>query len=375
MSLRNFAEPVTLVRSPTLTKGMSRVSVNGSRPESRICGSGEGIAPRRQVLYRLRDRVDVGWRRAAAAADDVDEVFVGELPKLTRHLLRRFVIEPERVGQPRIRVGADQRVGDGGDFGEMLAHRLGAERAIEADRNRPRMPDRMPERGRRLPGERAPGTVGDGAGNHDRQTHAALVKNVFAGEDRGLGVQRVKNGLDQNEIGAAVDEADDLLRIGVAEFVEGHRAVAGIVDVRRHRGRAVGRSERAGDEAGPAVDPFRLQGGAAGEPRAVAIELVDAVLHAVVGLRDTGRGKGVGFEYVGAGQRIFVVNVLDRLRLGEGQKVVVALLMAVAARKPFAAEFRLLKAKPLDLGAHGAVDDEDALRRFGEQQGGAVRRT
>ncbi len=42
ISLRNRAEPVTLVRSPTLTNGISAVSVNGSRPESRISGSTTG---------------------------------------------------------------------------------------------------------------------------------------------------------------------------------------------------------------------------------------------------------------------------------------------------------------------------------------------
>ena len=42
ISLRNLAEPVTLVRSPTLTKRMSDVSVNGSSPDSRRRGSISG---------------------------------------------------------------------------------------------------------------------------------------------------------------------------------------------------------------------------------------------------------------------------------------------------------------------------------------------
>jgi hypothetical protein len=41
-SFLNLAEPVTLVRSPTLTNGMSLVSVNGSRPERRIRGAISG---------------------------------------------------------------------------------------------------------------------------------------------------------------------------------------------------------------------------------------------------------------------------------------------------------------------------------------------
>ena len=47
--MRNFAEPVTLVRSPTLTNGISAVSVKASSPESRsrgaICGTVRGVLP------------------------------------------------------------------------------------------------------------------------------------------------------------------------------------------------------------------------------------------------------------------------------------------------------------------------------------------
>ena len=43
ISLRNLAEPVTLVRSPTLTNGISAVSVNGSSPERRSSGAMSGI--------------------------------------------------------------------------------------------------------------------------------------------------------------------------------------------------------------------------------------------------------------------------------------------------------------------------------------------
>ena len=49
MSLRNLAEPVTFVRSPTFTKGISGVRTKGSRPESRIrrgtSGIGRGALP------------------------------------------------------------------------------------------------------------------------------------------------------------------------------------------------------------------------------------------------------------------------------------------------------------------------------------------
>ena len=107
----------------------------------------------------------------------------------------------------------------------------------------------------------------------------------------------------------------------------------------------------------------RLERRAAREPGAVAVEFVHHLLHAVIGLRDRRRGKGVGLQNVGAGHRIGEVDVLDRLRLGEGQKIVVALEMAFAAVEAVAAEMALLEAEVLDLRPHRAVENEDALAR------------
>ena len=44
ISLRNLAEPVTLVRSPTLMKGISSVLVKGSNPDRRMSGAASGMA-------------------------------------------------------------------------------------------------------------------------------------------------------------------------------------------------------------------------------------------------------------------------------------------------------------------------------------------
>ena len=74
-------------------------------------------------------------------------------------------------------------------------------------------------------------------------------KTFLDGEDRRLGVEGVEDRLDQQQVGAAVDQAARLLGIGRAQLVEGDVAEAGIVDVRRDRRGAVGRPERAGDEA------------------------------------------------------------------------------------------------------------------------------
>ena len=180
------------------------------------------------------------------------------------------------------------------------------------------MADRMPERSRRLAGKGAARAVGDGARDHQRHLKAALGEGLEAGEDRGLGVQRVENRLDEENIRAAVDETLDLLAIGDAELVEADRAETRIVDVGRKRRGSVGRPQRASDETAPSVRLLRLDRRTPRQSRPVAIELVDLILHPIVGLRDRGRREGVGLENVRARERISQMDVFDRLRLGQG---------------------------------------------------------
>jgi hypothetical protein len=133
------------------------------------------------------DRADVVRRRAAAAADNVDETgLLANSSEHAGHEFRALVIEPEFVRQTSVRIGADQRVGDLRDFRDMRAHFLRAERAIETDRERPRMRNRIPERCRRLAGQRAARAIRDRAGNHDRQPLAALLEQFSRREDAAL---------------------------------------------------------------------------------------------------------------------------------------------------------------------------------------------
>ena len=117
----------------------------------------------------------------------------------------------------------------------------------------PGVPHRIPERLRQLARQQAAGFVGDGAGDHHGHVDAALFGDFGDRVERRLGVQRVEDGLDQQQIGAAVEQALDLLAIGRAQIVEGDGAEAGVGDVGRDRGGAVGRADGAGDKARLAV--------------------------------------------------------------------------------------------------------------------------
>ena len=74
-------------------------------------------------------------RRTAAAADDVDEARIGEFAEMARHVFRALVVMAKLVRQTGVRIGADERVADPCQFGDMGAHLRPAERAVQSDRN------------------------------------------------------------------------------------------------------------------------------------------------------------------------------------------------------------------------------------------------
>ena len=247
------------------------------------------------------------------------------------------------------------------------------------------MAQRVPERLRGLPGERAPGGVGDRAGDHHRQPRADGLEHVVDGEQRGLGVEGVEDGLDHQDVGAAFDQAVRGLAIGLGEFIERGRPEAGAIHVRAQRGGAAGGPEHADHESRfrrvacldrIAFDPRQA--------RALAIEFAHQVLEAVVGQRNAGRIEGVGLDQVRAGFQVLAVDVADDVRPGQCQQVVVAALvvrLATAARamrmafcreqhvvtpgEALAAVVGFLQSVALDHGAHRAVDDQDAVVQRG----------
>ena len=98
-----------------------------------------GQGARRQPGHGAGDRTDVVGGGAAAAADQVQQAILGEAAQGGGHLFRRFVVLAEGVGQARVGVRADVTVGDLREGLHVRAHRLGAQRAVQADRQRARM--------------------------------------------------------------------------------------------------------------------------------------------------------------------------------------------------------------------------------------------
>ena len=94
------------------------------------------------------------------------------------------------------------------------------------------MGHRMPKGLRGLARQRAPRRVGDGAGNYHREPHLLLVEEFENGVDCRLAVQGVEDGLDQQNINAAIDQAAGRLRVGLDQLIETDIAEAWILDIR-----------------------------------------------------------------------------------------------------------------------------------------------
>ena len=111
------------------------------------CGSISGGTARRQARDGLGDRPDVGRRRAAAAADDVDAGRRGRSRRGRWAIVSGvLVVAAELVGQAGVRVGETGSVGDPRQLRDVRPELPRAERAVQADGDRPGVRDRCPER-------------------------------------------------------------------------------------------------------------------------------------------------------------------------------------------------------------------------------------
>ena len=359
-----FHEPPELGRAgdirPLTDDDETRLGANQERLET-----GESRQPRRlghstrwQALDRPRDRASVLGRGAAAAADDVHEAVLGKRAEEPARVGRLLVVQAERVGEPRVRMAGDVSRRNAGQALEERTHLRRAERAVDADDERLRMFHRDPERVGSLPREVPPALVD----RREREPQRQLRRGDRGGHDRGLRVQRVEDGLDQQEVDASVAERADLLLVCRLHRVEGHGSVRGVVDLRRQRERDVQRAYRSGHEPrllGRAPAPLVRSG--ASQPRARKAHLGGEALERVVGLPDRGRGEGVRRRDVGARLEVRVVDPGDDLGRGQVQQVRIAFDIPRVFTEALAAVLLFREPAAVDEDAPGPVEDEDPL--------------
>ncbi len=148
----------------------------------------------------------------------------------------------------------------------------------------------------------------------------------------------------------------------MGDFVEGDGAVAGVVNVGREREGFVGGTDGACDPDFAAGVAGVGVGGVAREPCGGAVEFGDPVLEVVVGLRDTCAVEGVGLDDVRTGFEVGAVDTGDDVWAGDDEQVVVAFKVGgMCSKLRVIAEVFLAELVLLDHGAHGPVEDDDAL--------------
>ena len=244
----------------------------------------------------------------------------GELAEHARPCLRALVVAAELVGQAGIGMGATRTPARcaraPATYGRSC---FGAERAVEPDRERPRV---------RAPSSRTPRWSGRTACGRDasvmvpeimtgRRTPSRSKKSSMA-KMRRLGVERVEDRLDQEQVGAALDQRLGALGVGSDQLVEGDGAEARVVHIGRDRRGAVGGPEHAGDEARPAGlraprtrPPPRAR---AARPRSSARAPATPCRSRPCAIG--GRVEGVRLEDVGAGLEVARVDAADDVRAG-----------------------------------------------------------
>ena len=194
--------------------GCRSSSVKGSRPESRSSGSICGIARGATPSHGLGDRANVIGRRAAAAADDVDEPGSRELADERGHVFRALVI----VGRihwagrrwDRRRHACRRRATISSICGRISLAPSAQLKPIENGRA---WRSECQKASRRLARQRAAGEIGDRARDHDRQARPTSSNASSMRHDGGLGVQRVEDRFDQQHVRAAFDQAERRLLV------------------------------------------------------------------------------------------------------------------------------------------------------------------
>ena len=171
-------------------------------------------------------------RGAAAAADHVEEARLRPFLNLGRHGVGIKVVLAESVRQTGVRVRGHVAFGNARQFLDVLAQFVRAEGAVQAEGQSVGVAQGIVERFGRLAGERTPGGVGDGAGNHDRQVNAQRFKLFFHRKDCRFGVQGIEDRFNQNQVATALHQRFGGFAIGRHQLIESHVTVSRVVDIR-----------------------------------------------------------------------------------------------------------------------------------------------
>ena len=186
------------------------------------------------------------------------------------------------------------------------------------------MTHRVPESFDRLSGQDTSRCIGHCAGHHHGQTLATGLEDFFDCKNSRLGVQRIKNRFNQNQVDTTIEQAVELLGVGRTQFLKGHITRTGIVDIRRDRGGFRLRAQGTRNKA-RTLKRTELITRDTCQACGLQIQLISELGQIIVTLGNRGRTKGVGFYDIGTGLEIPFVNRLNDVRTHDRQQFIVAL--------------------------------------------------
>ena len=305
-------------------------------------GAGRGWAVRPREA--LGEHADVVGRRAAAAADDAHAVAVDEVDERLGEVLGALgkIVSPSGpwIGMPGVGHAGDRHGRELAEEADRVAHVLRAGRAVQPDRVDVERLERR-QHGGDVGAQQHLAAVGQQRDVRlDGDLAAGLLHRLAGAEDRGLDLEDVLRGLDEDEVDAALDEPEGLLGEAVGERAEGDLAERRVVG----GGQVARRADRAGDEV-------LLAGGLARDLGAAEVDLVRVLAQApLVELQPAGLERG-GLQRGGAGVDERLVHQLDDVGPVEDERLVRAAGQLVVLLER---EIELLEG-----GAHAALEDDD----------------
>ena len=304
---------------------------------------------------RVRDLADVFGCGAAATADQRQSVFGDE----ARQRLGQFIWLQRIFGavgtqhrQPRI---GHHRHGCAGmlrQVAQVLAHLGGAGGAVQSDHVHAERLDRRQRRADLAAQQHGAGGFHRDVGDH-RDVTAELGHRPVRSQHRGLQLQQVLAGLDEDRVRAAFEHAEGGLGVRVTD----HRVLG--VAQRRQLGARAHRAQH----VPPAIRRAHLVSDPPRDRGTSLREITDPVGDVIVAEVRQVTAERVGLDRVGAGLEVGAVDGLDHIRAGVVEDLVAALEVVEVVEREIGR---------LQLSAHGAVAHHDPLRQ-GVEQIGVVR--
>src|SRR5581483_3552831 len=178
--------------------------------------------------------------------------------------------------------------------------------------------------------------------NRDRQALACLAHRVKHADQSGFGLEQVLARFHQQHVYSTLDESAGLLFITGGHVVESNMT---------ERGQLGSGTDRAGDKARLPIAGELLRN-LFGDLRGRYVNLANLVLQIIFGEHHAGSPEGVGLQDVTADVEKAGVDVFDNVGTAEHEDLVAAFVAPEIVHTGIA---------PLDIGAHGAVVDHDAV--------------